>query len=286
VPTRIIAGPTRNYLIDPNGTLAPTLILSHIYHPTLPSIDLNYILTNQGTVIACCRSPETSPGLTQLLSSHPSSSRIRVVQLDVESEDSLTHAVSSIEELTNKRIDLLLNVAGILGDGGKTTPGPERSLPQLQRSWMEKSMVVNAIGPLLLAGSLAPSLRTRGGRRREGESGAVPRPTAVVANLSARVGSISDNGLGGWYSYRMSKAALNQGTRTMAHEMGRQGTIVVALHPGTTQTDLSGPFSGNVAEERMFPVEFTVEKLLGVIDSLEGENSGGLYDWAGKALPF
>ena len=108
----------------------------------------------------------------------------------------------------------------------------------------------------------------------------------MVANLSARVGSISDNGLGGWYSYRMSKSALNQATRTMAHELKRQSTWCIALHPGTTDTDLSKPFQKNVQEGRLFPVDFTVSQLLDVIDSMGEENSGGLYDWAGKAIPF
>jgi NAD(P)-dependent dehydrogenase (short-subunit alcohol dehydrogenase family) len=84
----------------------------------------------------------------------------------------------------------------------------------------------------------------------------------------------------------MSKAALNQATRTMAHELKRQSIWCIALHPGTTDTDLSKPFQKNVAEGRLFPVDFTVESLLRVINSMEDENSGGLYDWAGKAIPF
>jgi len=108
----------------------------------------------------------------------------------------------------------------------------------------------------------------------------------VIANVSARVGSISDNQLGGWYSYRISKAALNQATRTMALELRRQDIWVVALHPGTTDTDLSKPFQKNVKEGRLFPVQFTAGRLLDVVDSMGYENSGGFYDWAGVALPF
>ena len=108
----------------------------------------------------------------------------------------------------------------------------------------------------------------------------------IVANLSARVGSISDNNLGGWYSYRISKAGLNQATRTMALELGRQSVWCVALHPGTTDTDLSKPFQANVKPSSLFPVEFTVNQLLSVIDSVHAEHSGGLYDWAGQSLSF
>jgi len=87
----------------------------------------------------------------------------------------------------------------------------------------------------------------------------------MVANLSARALPISDNGLG-YYVYRISKAALSQGIRMMAHDMGRQGTIVMALHSGMTEMDLSGPFSRSVAEGRLFLVEFMINALLGVID--------------------
>jgi len=251
----------------------------------------------RGTVIACCRSPETSDGLKEIISSldsfsgesdNSASNRVRVVQLNVEDEHSMNRAISDIAKHSNGRVDLLLNVAGILGDGGKTTPGPERSIQKLDRAWMEKSMVVNAIGPLLLSQGLVPYMKCSKSKRTKSRNNNddVVRPKTVVANLSARVGSISDNGLGGWYSYRMSKAALNQGTRTMALELKRQGTLVVALHPGTTNTDLSSPFQANVSKDRLFPVDFTVSQLLDVIDSLDDTNSGGLYDWAGKALPF
>jgi len=256
-----------------------------------PSIH-KFTRVHQGTIVACCRSPENSNELKDFISSLDSqtdesrdlnSKRIQVVQLDVEDQDSMDRAISDISDHNDGRVDLLLNVAGILGDGGKTTPGPERSVQKLDRAWMEKSMVVNTIGPLLLSKGLSPFMKCKGGRKKNDD---VVRPTTIIANLSARVGSISDNGLGGWYSYRMSKAALNQGTRTMAHELKRNGTLVVALHPGTTDTDLSTPFQGNVQEGRLFPVDFTVGQLLDVIDSLEGANSGGLYDWSGKALPF
>jgi NAD(P)-dependent dehydrogenase (short-subunit alcohol dehydrogenase family) len=84
----------------------------------------------------------------------------------------------------------------------------------------------------------------------------------------------------------MSKAALNQATRTMALELKRQATWCVALHPGTTNTDLSKPFQANVKADKLFPAEFTVGQLLDIIDSMDEENSGGFYDWSGQALSF
>ena len=199
--------------------------------------------------------------------------------LDLESQQSIESAGESLRQSFD-RVDLLLNVAGILGDG-KTDPGPERSLGKIQRDWIEKSLAVNLMAPVMLTQELSPLLMQS---RRRNESN--QRPVAVVANLSARVGSITDNGLGGWYSYRISKAGLNQATRTMALEMKRSSVWCIALHPGTTQTDLSKPFSGNVQKDRLFPVEFTVSQLLSVIDSIEVEHTGGFYDWAGKAISF
>ena len=203
-----------------------------------------------------------------------------MVRLDLEDQISIERAAEEIKDLYS-RIDLLINVAGILGDG-MTTPGPEKSITRLDRAWFEKTLAVNVVGPVMLSKALAPLMA----QRRRGKGNAQERPNSIIANLSARVGSISDNELGGWYTYRMSKAALNQATRTMSHELKRESTWCIALHPGTTDTDLSKPFQKNVADGRLFPVEFTVAQLLTVIDSMTEKNSGGLYDWAGKAIPF
>ena len=212
----------------------------------------------------------------------PDPSRIDVLPLDLEDQSSIEALGSRIRE-TYSRVDVLLNVAGLLGNA-KTTPGPERSLTKIDRDWFETSLAINVIGPVMLTKELVPLLSQT--RRRRRDDGTVDRPVALVANLSARVGSITDNGLGGWYSYRISKAALNQATRTMALELQRQAVWCVALHPGTTDTDLSKPFQGNVKKESLFPVDFTVNQLLKVMDSVHPEHSGGLYDWAGKAISF
>lgn len=249
-----------------------------------------------GKIIACCRSPTSAAALNKIAFQHPE--RVEVLPLDLEDQSTIDALAL---ELTKKyqRIDMLFNVAGILGDG-TTTPGPERSLASIERDWLEKSLDVNIVGPTMLVKALSPLMRTKGRRKitiddyddDQNETKqliVIPktdRPPTVIVNLSARVGSISDNQLGGWYSYRSSKSALNQMTRTMAHELKRQGSYIIALHPGTTNTDLSKPFQKNVQDGRLFPVEFTVEKLLNVVDSVVEENNGGFYDWAGKALPF
>ncbi len=235
-------------------------------------------------IVACCRDPTSSEGLSSLVSglSNSEKERILLVQMDLEDQSSILSAADEIRSKFN-RVDLLLNVAGLLGDA-TTTPGPERSITKIERDWLEKTFHVNVFGPVMLSKELAPLMAQK--RRGKSEDSLSSRPNSVIANLSARVGSISDNTLGGWYSYRMSKAALNQATRTMALELKRQSIWCIALHPGTTDTDLSKPFQKNVAEGRLFPVDFTVESLLKVIDSMDDDNSGGLYDWAGKAIPF
>lgn len=234
----------------------------------------------EGTVVACCRSPETANGLNEFIETLDDPSRVHVIALDLEDQESIEQASATIRDQFN-RVDVLLNVAGLLGDA-KTTPGPERSIAKLDREWTEKTMAVNVIGPVMFSKEMAPLMKTKQRGKNKGEE----RPASVIASLSARVGSISDNELGGWYSYRFSKAALNQATRTMAHELKRQGTFTVALHPGTTDTDLSKPFQRNVAEGRLFPVDFTVNQLLDCVDNMTAEHSGGLYDWSGRAIPF
>jgi NAD(P)-dependent dehydrogenase (short-subunit alcohol dehydrogenase family) len=237
----------------------------------------------KGTVVALCRSPDSADGLIDLISDLDDRdiSRVKVMKLDIEDQGSIDEVVADIKS-SFTRLDLLLNVAGILGDG-KETPGPERSVAKIDKDWMTKTLNVNLIGPVLLSQGLMPLMEQK--KRRKDDESEI-RPNAIVVNMSARVGSISDNGIGGWYSYRISKSALNQFTRTLAHEARRKSVWSIALHPGTTDTDLSKPFSKGVPEGKLFPVDFTVEKLLGVIDSMTDENSGGLYDYAGKAIPF
>jgi NAD(P)-dependent dehydrogenase (short-subunit alcohol dehydrogenase family) len=111
---------------------------------------------------------------------------------------------------------------------------------------------------------------------------------AVFAAISARVGSIADNRIGGWYAYRASKAALNQLLRTASIEFARRhkNAIVVALHPGTTDTGLSRPFQANVPEEQLFSVDKTVGHMLSVIDGLSTDDSGGFFAWDGQPIEW
>lgn len=155
--------------------------------------------------------------------------------------------------------------------------GPEKALRDLDPDWMTRLYAVNAIGPALVAKHFLPLLPKAAG-------GTGP----VFAALSARVGSISDNRLGGWHGYRASKAALNMLVRNLAIEERRRNdrAIVVALHPGTVDTALSRPFQGNVQPGRLFDAERAALQLLDVIEGLKITDSGKLFDYEGSEIPF
>lgn len=241
----------------------------------------------KGKIVACILRPGSSPALDNALGelSRDDRARVHVTPLDVTNEEQIDHLAEELKSMYG-RVDGLFNVAGVLGD--KTnTPGPEMNLSQLDQSWLQNQFAVNAIGPLMITSKLASLLKARKGRNKYlRETGS---KESVVVNLSARVASMSDNTGGlAWYSYRMSKAALNQGVRASSHELRRQGTWTLSLYPGMTDTDMSKPFQVKGMKEKglIFPVSFTVGRLLDVVDAMEEEHSGGMYDWAGQCIPF
>lgn len=163
--------------------------------------------------------------------------------------------------------------------------GPEKALRDLDPAWLARLYAVNAIGPALVAKHFLPLMpRSRTGPGAGTGSGA----PSIFAALSARVGSISDNRLGGWHGYRASKAALNMLVRNLAIEERRRSerTIVVALHPGTVDTALSRPFQGNVPPGGLFDAERAALQLLDVIEELKVTDSGKLFDFEGKEIAF
>ena len=164
---------------------------------------------------------------------------------------------------------LVIDATGFLHDDRFA---PEKSLRAIDPAAMAQSFAVNATGPALLMKHFLPRLA------REGR--------AVFATLSARVGSIADNHLGGWYSYRASKAALNQLVRTAAIELARtrKEAVCVALHPGTVETGLSGPFARTGLEEQSPRQSAT--RLLAVIEGLTPERTGTLIDHRGETIAF
>lgn len=215
-----------------------------------------------GTVVACCREPLRVTDARLV-----GQKRLRLVQLDVSNAASIA---SLDERIGCESVDVLINNVGILHDQSHR---PERSLADVGGDWLVQSFQVNAVGALLATKALERRLR------------ACTRPSVVV-NISARVGSISDNHLGGWYAYRMSKAALNMATRTMAVELKRRGVVVVSLHPGTTDTDLSAPFQKNVDPRKLFDRSFTANQLLTIADGLELTHTGRFFAWDGEEIPY
>ena len=165
--------------------------------------------------------------------------------------------------------DLVIVATGRLHGPGLS---PEKSLRAIESTSLHEAFAINAIGPAMIARHVLPRLpRTR---------------RTLFAALSAKVGSISDNRLGGWHSYRASKAALNMLIRTVAIELSRTHpeTVCVALHPGTVDTPLSKPFQAGVASERLFSPETSANHLLSVLDNLRPENSGRLFGWDGQEI--
>jgi NAD(P)-dependent dehydrogenase (short-subunit alcohol dehydrogenase family) len=216
-------------------------------------------------VYATCRDPARADELRAI-----DDPRLELLALDVTDEGSIERAAEQVRA-AGQPLRLLLNVSGVLHDD---VAAPEKKLEDLRADGLAHVFAVNAIGPALMLKAFRPRLARQG--------------RVVVAALSARVGSIGDNRLGGWYAYRASKAALNQLLHTAAIEFGRRNrnAIVIALHPGTTDTGLSKPFQANVPDEKLFSVERACDQLLTVINGLEPDDSGGFRAWDGSAIDW
>ena len=194
---------------------------------------------------------------------HPSD-KVSAFAFDLTEQQSIAYAAEQIGAA-----DLVIVTTGILHGPALQ---PEKALRSIDADQMQQAFAINAAGPALIARHVLPKFS----RERR----------AVFAALSAKVGSISDNRLGGWHSYRASKAALNQLIRTIAVELARThpAGLCVALHPGTVDTALSRPFQAGVAPERLFTPEQAARQLLSVLDSLGPDSSGRLIGWDGQEI--
>ncbi|MEQ9499513.1 MAG: SDR family oxidoreductase [Deltaproteobacteria bacterium] len=195
---------------------------------------------------------------------------VPTIPLDVTDEASIEAAAAAVAEHT-ERLHLLMNVAGVLhGDGF----GPERRLAEVAPDNLARAFAVNASGPLLVAKHFARFLQHD--------------ERAVLANVSARVGSISDDRLGGWYAYRASKAAQNLFTKNLSIELTRrfETLVVIALHPGTVDTDLSAPFQRSVKPEKLFSVERAARQFLNIVDRVGPKDNGRFIAWDGATIPW
>jgi len=199
---------------------------------------------------------------------HPSP-KVESLTFDFTDENQIETTTNALRGLGP--FDLCIIATGLLQGEGIA---PEKNMRAMSLEVFQKSFMINTFGPAMTAKHFLPLMR----RDRK----------AVFAALSARVGSISDNRLGGWYAFRASKAALNMVLKTLSIEFGRRfkETVIIGLHPGTVDTELSKPFQANVPEGKLFTAEYSAEKLLKVIDQVKPVDSGLLFAWDGKQIPF
>ncbi|WP_062260979.1 SDR family NAD(P)-dependent oxidoreductase [Endozoicomonas arenosclerae] len=179
----------------------------------------------------------------------------------------------SVEGLSRQigSLDWIVNTVGMLHTDEHL---PEKSITQLEPAFFSRTVEVNVLPTLLLAGCFQNNLKSS--------------DSARFVSISARVGSIGDNRLGGWYSYRASKAALNMVLKTLSNEWKRKlpNCCVAALHPGTVATHLSEPFQKNVPAEKLFSAQYSAEQLIGVIRDLTAERSGQFLAYDGTPIPW
>lgn len=190
--------------------------------------------------------------------------------VDYESEASLAQAAAwTAERCTEAPLRCLVVATGFLhGEPGQ----PERSWTQLDPAYLRHAFGVNAIGPALVMKHFLPLLPRQG--------------PCTATFISAKVGSIGDNALGGWYGYRAAKAALNQLVKTASIEQARRNreAAIVALHPGTVETPLSQPFSKNGLNVR--PAEVAAAEIAQVLRGLGPQDNGRFLDYRGQTLPW
>ena len=190
--------------------------------------------------------------------------------LDLEDDNSFVSFENQIS-LFNQPIRLVINTSGFLHSD---IIKPEKRLSNVNRSTIIKNFSVNSIAPILIAKSIEKFIR--------------PEIPFSYASLSARVGSIGDNGLGGWYSYRASKAAQNQFLKTLSLEWKRKfpNSIVSLLHPGTCDTQLSKPFQSAVPKDKLFTPKQSAEYLVSIISNQRPSDSGKFIAWDSSVIPW
>ena len=196
------------------------------------------------------------------------SPKVTIGELDIANEASIANCAALAS--TESPLDIVIVATGVLWSGD--TLRPEKSMRDLDAEKLAQVFAINAVGPALVAKHFLTRLR------KESKT--------VFAALSARVGSIGDNRLGGWYSYRASKAALNMLLKTLSIEQARSlpQSIVVGLHPGTVDTGLSRPYSKGTPREKLFSPAAAAGHLLAVLDKVSQSDSGGVFAWDGKRI--
>lgn len=189
----------------------------------------------------------------------------RLKNINYHDEASIKQASQSVAE----PIDLVIVATGMLHD--KETM-PEKALKELTADNMQKLFNANVIVPSLLGKYFIPKLNAEN--------------MSIFAVLSARIGSISDNKIGGWYAYRASKSALNMIIKNASIEVARRNksAIIIGLHPGTVNSHLSSPFQNNVPKDKLFSADYSAQKLYQVMQNLTPSQSGKCFAWDGQEI--
>ncbi|MEC8126801.1 MAG: SDR family NAD(P)-dependent oxidoreductase [Pseudomonadota bacterium] len=217
-------------------------------------------------LVITARQPEASPAHAELAADP----RITFLAMDVTDDAGIRAACAATRDIL-PRLDRVICTSGILREGEIR---PEKRIADIDAEALVRLYRVNALGPMLLARELWPLLKGDHALR--------------FSAISARVGSISDNRLGGWYAYRASKAALNQLMRTLSIELARANpnACVATLHPGTVDTDLSKPFQGGVPADKLFSADDSAGRMWAVLDGLTPQDSGTLFAYDGSVIPY
>ena len=234
---------------------------------------------SNGTVIATCRNPEEAKDLHELREKF-GTERLEILRIDVLDEKTIEAAAKLVSEKYG-RLDCVINTAAVLHLPDRKMV-PETSILRFDPEACVLSYRTNAIGPMLMTKHFSKLMLKTAEENDEG------KPVPVIASLSARVSSISDNKLGGWYSYRGGKTALNQMTQTAHVEFSRKKNPIamVLLHPGTVDTELSTPFKKNVPEGKLFTPEYSAGRMLEVLKDVTLKDSGKFYDYAGEEVAW
>lgn len=254
--------------IIPNPTYIRVIILKLIYK-NMKSQKLNIAIIGAGGALGSEFAKQLSRNYNVNSIFAFSSSNIKFNDdkiisdfIDIEQEESIR--LAAIKAGNNDDIDMVIVAIGMLHDDKIY---PEKSLKDLSPEKFQKLFNINSIAPAMIAKYFLPKLNKNS--------------KSIFAALSARVGSISDNYLGGWYAYRASKAALNMILKNSAIEIARsnKNAIIVGLHPGTVASKLSKPFQNSVSKDKLFTSEYSVKKMLNVIDDLTISDSGNIIDF-------
>lgn len=237
----------------------------------------NTVIAGNGAIgSALARAIQALPGSRHVFllgrSDKPDLVPTEIQQLATDAGDPATStaAAQTIAERCD-RVHLLINTVGVLHSAQQQ---PEKRLRNLDQDSMLASFQVNAVFPGMLANAFSSLLKHS--------------EPAVFASLSARVGSITDNDMGGWYSYRASKAAHNMLLKTLSREwrVSHRNATVLALHPGTVASRLSEPFIGKNYPNRVLQPDECASALLDVIAKMTPDDSGSFFDWRGEPIPW